>query len=256
MTGMAAVPYAATVLAAHPVGYWSFDDPRTSRLARPSAGRVNGLYEESPAVVRGISGRARRFDGSSSYVSIANRPAWSETTTGDLTVEFWMRPDRLVFTHEEGSGYVWVVAKGDPGQQEWGFRMYGSDNRESPPRANRIAFYAYNPAGGEGAGAYVQKPVVAGRWIYVVGELTRTGVSIYENGVLAQGPPSKATLYADPAFDVTPRAGTAPVRVGTRRSGSFFAGAVDELAIYGRLLTPRQILRHYRAGLAALRAQG
>ena len=38
--------------------------------------------------------------------------------------------------------------------------------------------------------------------------------------------------------------------------GSFFAGAVDELAIYGRLLTPRQILRHYRAGLAALRAQG
>jgi hypothetical protein len=251
---MAAVPYAAVVLAAQPVGYWSFGDARTSRLARPSAGRVNGLYERDPAVVPGVSGRARRFDGSTSYVSIASRPAWSETTTGDLTVEFWMRPDRLVFTHEEGSGYVWVVAKGDSGQQEWGFRMYGMDNRESPPRANRIAFYAYNPAGGEGAGAYFQTPVVPGRWIYVVGELTRTGVRIYRNGVFEQGPPSEPTLYADPAFNVTPRAGTAPVRVGTRASGSFFAGAVDELAIYDRLLTPRQILRHYRAGLAALRA--
>jgi Concanavalin A-like lectin/glucanases superfamily len=134
--------------------------------------------------------------------------------------------------------------------------MYGRDNRESPPRANRIAFYAYNPAGGEGAGAYFQQPVVAGRWIYVVGELTPTGVRIYRDGVFEQGPPSPATLYADPAFNVTPRHGTAPVRVGTRNAGSFFAGAVDELAIYGTLLTPRQIRQHYRAGLASLRARG
>ena len=248
--------YSAAVLASHPAGFWEFDDVPSSRLARDVVGEANGTYHFHSASIPGVVGRARDFNGSTSYVTIPNRLAWSKSSRGVLTVEFWMRPDALVFTHEEGSGYVWVVAKGQTDAQEWGFRMYGTDNTESPPRANRIAFYAYNPIGGEGAGAYSQSPVTVGKWIYIVGELTQEGVRIYRDGRLTQGPPAPATLYADPAYHVTLRHGSAPLRVGTRNFGSYFAGAVDELAIYPRLLSQSEIVHHYRLGIASLAAAG
>lgn len=91
--------------------------------------------------------------------------------------------------------------------------------------------------------------VVPGAWIYVVGELTPTGVRLFTNGVLRQGPPAVATLYANPAYNVTLVHGTAPVRVGTRNFDSFFEGSVDEVAIYSYLLSSTQIRAHYRVAL-------
>ena len=240
--------YAQAVLAAHPVGYWHFDDPTASRRAASAGSGPAGRYVRTRRV-GGVVGSARAFDGLSSYLTIPDSPAWSQPATGALTVEFWMRPKRRVFPREQGSGYVWVLGKGEPGRQEWGFRMYGLGNRESPARGNRIAFYAFNPQGGEGAGAYFQDPIVPGRWLYVVGELTRTGVRIYRDGALRQGPPARATLYANPAYRIVPESGSAPVRAGTRNLHSFFAGAIDELAIYPRLLSGAEIRRHYRLAL-------
>ncbi|MGH2935047.1 MAG: LamG-like jellyroll fold domain-containing protein [Gaiellaceae bacterium] len=236
------------MLASRPAGFWTFDESVQSRVARNAVTpRPNGRYVDT-RLVTGVAGSARRFDGRSAFMSIPTSPAWSQPTTGVLTVEFWMRPDALVFRHEEGSGYVWILGKGEPRRQEWGFRMYGADNSEQ--RGNRIAFYAYNPRGGEGAGAYFEDTIVPGRWLYVVGELTPVGVRIYCDGVLRQGPPASGTLYANPAYRIRPRSGSAPVRVGTRNFGSFFAGAIDELAIYPHLLSARQVLRHYELALA------
>jgi hypothetical protein len=242
--------YRAAVVASHPAGYWRFDDPRLSPKARAAVGGLNGSYVRARRV-RGVAGCARAFDGRRSYVTIPDSQSWSQPHRGVLTVEFWMRPDVLVFRHEESSGYVWVVGKGEPHRQEWGFRMYGRDNRESPPRANRISFYAYKPGGGQGAGAYFQDSVARGRWIYVVGELTRIGVRIYRDGILRQGPPSAATLYS--TYGVKPEHGNAPLRVGTRDFGSFFQGAVDELAVYPYALSAAQIEHHYVLGRHAVR---
>jgi hypothetical protein len=247
--------YARAVLADRPVGYWRFDDAPASRKARPAAGQIAGTYVRTRTVA-GVAGSARAFDGRSSFVAIASSPAWSQSTTGRLTVEFWLRPDALEFPREEGSGYVWILGKGEPGRQEWAFRMYGRNNTEDPPRGNRISFYAYSPSGGQGAGAYFQDDVVPGRWIYVVGELTPTGVKIYRDAVLRQGPPAPATLYGNPAYNVHPAHGSAPLRVGTRDFHSFFEGAVDELALYPYLLSQAQIRRHYAVALRANPALG
>ena len=242
--------YRQAVLADSPVGYWPLDDPPGSKTARAAAGALSGTYVRTHAAA-GIAGLARAFDGTSSYISIPDSAAWSEPTTGAVTVEFWMRPSALVFSHEEGSGYVWILGKGEAGSQEWGFRMYGDDNTESPPRDNRIAFYAFNPTGGEGAGAYFQDRLTVGKWIYVVGELTPTGVLIFKDGVLRQGPPAKATLYANPAFNVKPAHGASPIRLGTRNFHSYFQGALDEVAIYPHVLSSSEIRRHYAVALRA-----
>ncbi len=242
--------YSNAVVADDPVGYWPLDEPLGARRAQPLVGDLRGTYVRT-GITGGVANRGRTFDGRDSFVAIPDSPLWSQPTAGALTVEFWMRPSVLTFPVEEGSGYVWILGKGTPGNQEWGFRMYGKDNTENPPRENRISFYAYSPEGGQGAGAYFQDQIKPGKWIYVVGELTAEGVAIYKNAVFRQGPPAKATMYADPAYNVKPTDGNAPLRIGTRNLHSFFEGAIDEVAIYPYLLSQAQIRRHYRAALRA-----
>jgi len=134
---------------------------------------------------------------------------------------------------------------------EWGLRVYSADNTESPNRQNRICLYVWNPGGGEGAGAYFQDTVTPGQWIHVVAEATATGVRIYKNGVLRMTDDPLSPLYsvgatfADPAHPVTPVAGSAPLRIGTRNNMSYFQGAIAGVAIYTHLLSDTQIHTHY-----------
>src|SRR5512137_1062676 len=86
------------------------------------------------------------YDGVRSYVEVPASPDLSMSAAG-LTVEAWMRPDSLSFTHTEGSlpteQYVHWLGKGAPDAQEWTFRMYGLTTPLAP-RANRVSFYVFN----------------------------------------------------------------------------------------------------------------
>jgi hypothetical protein len=66
------------------------------------------------------------------------------------------------------------------------------------------------------------------------------------------GPPSKGTLYR--TFDIVPVHGSLPLRLGTRdaattgdASVSYLTGALDEVAIYPRVLNAQEIFENYRA---------
>lgn len=70
---------------------------------------------------------------------------------------------------------------------------------------------------------------------------------------LKDPPPRPADSIANRIYiacDVMPVAGTAPLRLGTRDKKSFFTGALDEVAIYPRALTAREIADNSRAGRA------
>jgi hypothetical protein len=72
-------------------------------------------------------------------------------------------------------------------------------------------------------------------------------VQIYRNGQLEQGPDAIGTLYCNPCFPIVPVAGTAPLQIGRRKNSDYFPGALDEVAIYPRVLTPREVLENYHA---------
>jgi hypothetical protein len=91
--------------------------------------------------------------------------------------------------------------------------------------------------------------VRAGEWILVdivintriTSATYPTGyVKIFKNGQL------KDTTGLD-QFDVVPRNGTAPLRVGTRDFASYFQGAVGKVALYLHELAPDQMLSHHHA---------
>jgi hypothetical protein len=182
------------------------------------------------------------FDGESGYVEIPDADIFSEPTTGELSVEAWIRPDSLDMSNRESSGYVHWMGKGVSGEHEWVSRMYQEGNSED--RANRISFYSFNLTGGLGAGSYFQDDVTVGEWIHYVGTFDDTRTYIYKNGIERD-----SDLLS--GYDITPENGSAPVRIGTRDRNSFHQGAIARVAFYGARLSESQAAAHFAAAGAS-----
>ena len=247
--------YDRHVLALGPVLYLTLGRP-SSGLYRDSSGNGhNGRYRPSsdrPGVARLPNGTlASEFNGLGQYVQVGSSRSLSVTDTGCLTIETWIRPAILQFPREEGSGYAYVLGKGEPGEQEYALRMYSHKNSEVPVRPNRVSAYAFNRAGGEGSGAYFQDRLRAGNWMMValvISDVPSAAfpdgyVEIYKDGQL------RGRVSLD-QFHVKPQAGNAPFRIATRNLDSFFEGAIGDVAIYDFALSSAQIASTYHAMFA------
>jgi hypothetical protein len=238
--------YDAGVLSDAPIGYWP------GRADLTGHGH-HGTYSGAPRLTVLPNGdTAPRYDGATQYLTIPDAPDLSVTRTGVLTIEAWLRPDTLQFPNGEGDGggYVHWLGKGVPGQHEYVARMYSLVNPERRP--NRISGYAFNSAGGLGAGSYFQDVVHRGEWIHyalVINTVNRSSayptgfVKVFKNGRLRD-----QDALID--YHVVPRDGTAPFRVGTRNLTSFFQGAIGKVAVYDREVNATRLLAHYRSMVA------
>lgn len=252
--------YAAKVLFKNPVAYWRLGE-KTGSTAIDATGRgYDGTFHGTPlfiqpGAIKNDRDGAIQFDGNQSYIEIPDHPDFSIAKSGKgLTIEAWMRPDVLEFPGQTDDPYIMWLGKGDVGTYEWGLRFY---SRQST-RPNRISAYVFNANGGLGAGAYFEDKLTVGEWIHIVAIFSpgdakdpKAGVSIYRNGKLRHGPSMRGasgTLYR--SYDITPSHGDSPLRLGTVNRKSFLTGALDEVAIYPRMLSPGEILDHYRTGTA------
>jgi hypothetical protein len=256
--GTAASNYAQVVLAKKPVGYWRLGETKGPDALDSTGNGHQGVYQGAPTLrergaIAGDADTAVKLDGKRSYVEIPNHEDFSQPTSGNgLTVEVWLRPDTLEFAGETDDPYVFWLGKGEPNRQEWALRFYSAASNDRP---NRISAYIFNPEGGLGAGAYFQDQPTAGEWIHVVAcfdpgdaDTQGAGVRIYKNGVCRLGPPSAGVLYNNPQWQIKPAHGAAPLRLGTRDRKSFLVGALDEVAIYPRVLSAAEVLENYQAG--------
>ena len=251
--------YQKLVLAKNPVGYWRLGESQGTTAKDISGRGHQGRYHGTPRLgqpgaLHGDPDASLGLDGKGSYLEIPAHPDFSQPTSGQgLTVEAWLRPEALGFAGETTDPYVYWLGKGQPDANEWALRFY---SRTSPDRPNRISAYLFNPEGGLGAGAYFQDKLKAGEWIHVVAcyepgsaaTNREAGVHIYKNGEHRLGPPAPGTLYQNPKWQINPRAGAAPLRLGAYSLKSFLRGGLDEVAIYPRVLTTREIQEHYRIG--------
>jgi hypothetical protein len=73
-------------------------------------------------------------------------------------------------------------------------------------------------------------------------------VHIYKNGEHRLGPPSPGTLYHNPRWRIRALHGAAPLRLGTYSLKGFLTGGLDEVAIYPRVLTAKEVLENFNAG--------
>jgi hypothetical protein len=246
------------VLAKKPVAYWRLGEAKGPAILDKTANGHNGTAHgtptfQEPGAIKGDADTAIKLDGKRTYIEIPSHKDFSQPTSGNgLSVEVWLRPDLLEFEGETADPYIFWLGKGEPKQHEWAFRFYSNKSKDRP---NRISAYIFNPDGGLGAGAYFQDKLSVGEWIHVVAcfapgdaNTKGAGVSIYKNGVMKSGPPSPGTLYNNPRWKIKPVAGTAPLRLGTRNLKHSLVGAIDEVAIYPRVLTAKEIQENYNLG--------
>lgn len=188
----------------------------------------------------GRPNRAYLFNGMDSYIELPDNDIFSVSTTGQMSISVWIRPDTLQFQKWESTGYVHLMGKGQSGTHEWVFRMYNLTNEENRP--NRMSFYLFNPTGGLGTGSYVEETVTKEKWIHLVAVANTTSDTItwYKNGVKKDADP----IY-NGDYKIKPQNGTAPVRIGTRDFESYFKGAIDDVRFYNRALTAGEVMALY-----------
>jgi hypothetical protein len=244
--------YDRQVLSLAPVLYLPLGHPSSGIEKDLSGNGYNGAYlpaGNSPAVVKLPNGDpAVSFNGVNQYVQVASESALSVSHTDCLTVQAWIRPGTLQFSHEQGTGYVNFLGKGTAGKQEYALRMYSLTNTEVPVRPNRISAYAFNLSGGLGSGSYFQNVVTVGQWIMVTCVIDDQASSAWPDGYIS--------IYKDGGlrgqvslgqYDVKPQASDAPFRIATRDLESYFQGAIAKVAVYDYVLSSGDISATYDA---------
>jgi glucose/arabinose dehydrogenase len=221
--------YRAAVLGDGPIGYWRLGET-SGTTAADETGTAPGTYVNAPALgvpgaLTGNSNTAASFDGSSQYVDMTNSAPLNVSSA--VSVEAWVKPTTM-----PGAGNSATIAMkaSDP---PYGYWLQLTDT-------DRAKF-------GLGIGG-VNHPLSAGgvvapgSWYHIVGTYDGSVQRLYVNGALVASQPLSGTVDAV----------AGDFRIGTTRASEFFNGAIDEVAVFNKALTPAQVQAHYEAGAQAL----
>ncbi len=196
--------------------YWPMSEG-SGTMANDVKGLVpnEGTYTGGPTL--GVSGRfsptdkAVSFDGVDDYVNFRNPTAF-QITTG--TVEAWVK------TSAAGASYRGILVKNSA------YGMFLKDG----------VLMAYD--WGAGADRSTGVNLADGQWHHVVMTFSSgvaNGTRIYSDGVLRL---TTTTTVSN---------NTNQLQVAANNATQFFAGSIDEPAIYDRVLTAAQITSNYNA---------
>ena len=219
------------------VAYWSFDEG-SGTVAKDASGNNNtAKFIGSPKWVEGKSGKAIELDGKGSYLEVA--PSKSlDSIKKQLTISAWVKTD---FSKRGAIVENWFYDKSVSPQI--GKRAYIC-TAETGGQKGLFQFTVSPGKKGEGGGSVKSKtPAQPGKWVHVTFVSDGKNVKVYLNGKLdaiAAGPSSifqsKHAIHIG-AWQCKEASGP-PV-------GCFFKGVIDEVKIYNRALSDKEILAEF-----------
>ena len=210
-------------MANNPRAYWRLGES-TGTAAADETGVNTATYNNvglgNTSALTGDRNTSASFNGLTSYV-IAPDSNSLDATTG-VTVEAWIKRTK---------GGVWqeVVAKaGDGSSKNENYSLWVS------PFDKAAAFF-----GNGTTFVRIETPgALDTNWHYIVATYNNATAKIYKDGVLQSSVTSTVNL--------TPN--SLPLNMGRiNAGGSFYGGFVDEVAVYGTVLTTSQIEAHFNA---------
>lgn len=220
--------YGAAVRALEPDLFWRLDDATGSSAADAGAMLAPGVYVGT--VARGVGGAlvglpedgAVRFAGTAgSFVRSAN--TYVNPTT--YSQELWFR------TTSGAGGKLIGFGSGATGTSD------NYDRHVYMETDGRLTFGVWT---GSASTVTSGVPYNDGEWHHLVASQSAEGMRLYVDGALVGTHPQAAA-----------QAYTGYWRVGgdtTWGPQPWFAGDVDEVAVYARALTPAQVAEHYQLG--------
>lgn len=231
---LARAGYQDTVLADHPVGYWRLGEAQGSTVAgnlgslgtTADGTALNGVTFEAGGAINGDADTAALFDsGLRTKVEI---PYASDLNSKAFTIEAW------AMVNGSSGGYRSPLASRDDSPQK-GYIIYATPGNTWEFWTGSGVQVGWDTLGG---GA-----VVSDTYAHLVAIYDGTNKLFYVNGAL---------VGIKPSVVVTPN-GKRPLRIGASATESpigdfFFAGQIDEVAVYSSVLSADRVLAHYQAG--------
>ncbi len=220
MSAAFAAPAAATTA---PVGQWKLNEGQGTQVADSSGNGNNGTLFGDVAWTSGIAGSALDFVDGSSGVKIIDNSVLEPVST--VTVSAWIKQS------SSPGGYRYIVAKGATGCSAASYGLYSGPN-------GGLEFYVSRARGTK----YERSPdagtrVWDGSWHYAVGTFDGTTVRLYVDGAeIGSGTPYPGNieylLRSSNDFYIGDYPGCA---------SRGFRGAIDDVTVWNRALTPAEI---------------
>lgn len=227
-----------------PRGNWNQSVPAPSGLvglwkgegnANDSAGMNNGSLSPSGATYTdGKVGQAFWFDGTNGYVEVPDSGALKPA---NVTVEAWVWLDPSL---PAGGGHEQIVFK----KNTWGAWFEGYDLKKATLEDGTHSDHFQFVVAREGKQVAVNSQTIVQRgvWYHVAATYDGNQSVLYVNGVAE----AEATAGFALDYDKT------PLYIGTTGTWApylnMFGGAIDEVSIYNRALSPNEIQSIYSAG--------
>ena len=226
------------------VSYWTFDEKDIAGFtAKDVWGENDGRIVGNPKIVDGQVGEALEFDGANDYVNLTNLGDFGEKI-GTSTFEVWMKSSfkkewtTLFKVLDEGCNMAWAI---EPNRSALaGF----------PFAEGVIHFYVRqkSAAGCNAIPIEIEFPISDGQWHHIVFAIVDAGkaeVSIYMDGepqeIIAGDVKELDNFvpFVQPIF----------IGAGNNRGAvsRHFPGVIDEVRIYDRPLTAREVTRNFKS---------
>lgn len=213
----------------HLVGHWTFDDPTFA----DASGSQNGGTGAGVSTVGGRRGNAAAFNGASSTIDVGSAVI-DNLERSDFTIAVWFKAS--------GPGFRRMVTKGNFGDTPGYLLNYNGGGITFGIGSHGVKDHA----------AIVNTPAIYGddAWHHVaaVAERKNMTLTVYVDGApvpLTSGFCGKAmgTKVSIQGCPYLAASSNDPLTIGSYRGAAeLFSGALDDLRIYDRALTPGEIL--------------
>jgi fibronectin type 3 domain-containing protein/regulation of enolase protein 1 (concanavalin A-like superfamily) len=224
--------YAEMIATNNPVSYWRLNETGTPATAYDFVGG-NNLANTSVVSTQGVQGfgyettnTAAYYNGTSSGSS-GSAPLMNTMTK--FTICGWFKAVSMPQPQR-------TALFGQNDLAEFGFHNLGT--------GSSLGIWVAGPVAG---GILVTNPtaiLIPNTWYFVAATADGTNINLYLNGSLLKSLPGTVTNYYN---------STDPFRIGSGvldSSGNYFNGAIDEVALFNRALTPGQLQVLYQVAFA------
>ena len=213
------------------VAWWPFDEP-SGTVSHDIIGGNEGQHIHGPVASPGLVDGALQFDGVDDYLVVPDSDLWAFGTR-PFTIEFWANFDVLAHGSAENPGDVFISNdEGRFDRRKWFFGLNSTD----------LGFLIGSPETGSIVSPRAPFAPMPNTWYHIAIIRTGTDYQIYVDGVFS-GEGINAADVPDPDAILTIGRALEPF-------GGYLDGRLDELSVYHRALTEKQILEIVAAGPA------
>ena len=218
-----------------PAAYYRFEET-VPGLALDTSGHdhsgayLGGVILQSPGAIANEASHSIHLNGTDARVRIGALLQF--VGKAPMSLEAWVKPDLL------DNDYRGIISNENPlmGSNRRGYLLWSHTGPEG------LGFERLGTDGGNGflADGVAAAPLEVAAWSHVVVTFDGTQIVAYVNAQEVKRSAASALLGAPDAA----------LTIGSRASGvlDYFAGGIDEVAIYEQALSPARVAAHYKVG--------